>query len=325
MYTKKLEYLKSRFNQNYLYSGLILKPMHSLPIGTPCVINLSSKKDLNIKIKKEETNKLNDTEQINNYFSSYNGSANILFLFNIYSDSADFIITDAKMNKIYYIDDKPLIYDSYSSMLLESSRKSTINDDILEQLKDQLNNNRFVNYVFEDVKLSNVNNVILNIKKIINILDRNYSNNASFYQYTRTGSRILIDTVSISFYKIKDVIPVFNYKKSDGMCMEIMLTNSDLKGESLIGQNYSMIYRFLFGKYKENIFSIDGELINRPNEASISHTTVELYKLLKKSVPKDTKTIKNEPKKEVEKETKTKKMSKKHANVTKQDLFDLLQ
>jgi hypothetical protein len=311
MYIKKLEYLQQRFRQNHLYSGLILRSINSLPIGTPCLIDLNNKDALYKKMKKEKAVEPNNIEEINNCFRSETSSANIVFLFNIYSDSSDFITASTKINKVYYIDDKPLIYDSYSSTLLESLRKDTISDNILEQLKDQLDNNRFINYVFEDIKLSNVDNAISNIKRIINVLDKNYSNNIAFYQHPYDGSRVLIDTISISFYKIKDVIPVFNYKKLDGICMEIMLTNSDLKGESLIKQGYSMTYRFLFGKYKENIFSIDGESVKRPNDILIAKTLVTLCQFLKKSVPRDTKNSSKQPvKKEPKKVTKTKKNDK---------------
>ena len=194
--------------------------------------------------------------------------------------------------------------------MLESSRKDAIGDNILEQLKDQLDNNRFINYVFEDVKSSNIDNITLNIGKIVNILksDKNYPNNISFYQYNRDGSRVLIDTVSISFYKIKDVIPVFNYKKLDGICMEITLINSDLKNESLMKQGYSMIYRFLFTKYKENIFFIDGQSIKRPNDILIKNTLVKLYSILKRSVPKDTKNSSKQSVKKSKRVVKTKKV-----------------
>ena len=310
MYIKKLEYLQQRFKQNYLYSGLILRQTNALPIGTPCMIDLNDKNALGKKIEKEKTEGLNNIEEINNYFRSEAGSANIVFLFNIYNDSSDFITAGIKIDKIYYIDDKPLIYDSYSSTLLESSRKDAIGDNILEQLKDQLDNNRFINYVFEDVKSSNIDNITLNIGKIVNILksDKNYPNNISFYQYNRDGSRVLIDTVSISFYKIKDVIPVFNYKKLDGICMEITLINSDLKNESLMKQGYSMIYRFLFTKYKENIFFIDGQSIKRPNDILIKNTLVKLYSILKRSVPKDTKNSSKQSVKKSKRVVKTKKV-----------------
>jgi hypothetical protein len=304
MYIKKLEYLQQRFKQNYLYSGLILRPTNSLPIGTPCMIDLNSKNALGKRIEKEKIEGLNNIEEINSYFKSEAGSANIVFLFNIYNDSSDFIIAGTKINRVYYIDDKPLIYDSYSSTLLESSRKDAIGDNILEQLEDQLDSNRFINYVFEDVKSSNIDNITLNIGKIVNILELNKNYNTSFYQYNHDGSRVLIDTVSISFYKIKDVIPVFNYKKLDGICMEIMLVNSDLKNESLTKRGYSMTYRFLFAKYKENMFSVDGQSIKRPNDILIKNTLVKLYSILKKSVPKDAKNSSKQSVKKSKKATK---------------------
>ena len=68
MYIRKLEYLQQHFARDYLYSGLILKQIDYLPMGTPCIINLTSKNILNKKIKERKTNGPDDVEERNNYF-----------------------------------------------------------------------------------------------------------------------------------------------------------------------------------------------------------------------------------------------------------------
>jgi len=308
MYIKKLEYLQQNFKQDNLYSGVTMRLLgSSLPIGTPCIINLntsnSKKPAANLKDLHNEDKIIED--KIKSYFKNETASANILFLFNIYCESPDIVIINNKVSKICYIDDKPLIYDSYRSTFSKSSKKDVIDDSIFEQLKDQLKGSRFVNHVFKNVKSSNVNNVISNIDKIVAALVKNYKNTVSFYYYPFSGSRVLIDTVSLSFYKMKDVIPVFNYRKSEGICMEIMMTNSNIKGESLIRKGNSMTYRLLFAKYSENIFSIDGEPVKRPNDTDIATVLASSYRLLKKSTPKDVvksypdQSVKKEPKKAV--------------------------
>jgi len=295
MYIKKLEYLQQIFKQDYLYSGITVKPTKYLPIGTPCVI------DLNVPDNKK-SQKLKELNEVKDYFKNESASVNVIFLFNIYNELPDFSIYNSKISKVCYVNDKPLIYDSCNSTFLKSSKKDIIDDNIFEQLNDQFSNNRFVNYVFEDVKSSNVDNVILNIDKIAESLGKNYLNNVALYQYPFTDSRILTDIVSVSFYKMRDVIPVFNYKKSTGICMDIMLTNSDINGESFIKQDYSITYRLLFAKYSENIFFIDGEPVKRPNDNSIANTLTSLYKLLKKSTPKDI--VKSSSDKSIKKEQK---------------------
>jgi len=302
MYIKKLEYLQQLFNQKYLRSGLTVKSIKSLSIGTPCLIDINKGDNFlretqskRAKERRPETppelidqpELIDPPELIDLYLKRENISANILFLFNTYNEAPDFIISNNKTSKIYYTDDKPLIYDSYSSTLLKSSERNAIVNNIFEQLKDQLTNNRFVNYVFEDIKSSNVNNVIFDVKKIAKMLSKNYQSNTSFYQYVYSGSRVLIDTLSISFYKMRDVIPVFNYKKSDGICMEIMLTNSELKGKLFEKRGYSMVYRFLFARHNENIFFIDGEPIMRPNDIPVTNGVDLICDLLRASTPKD--------------------------------------
>ena len=284
MYVRKLEYLQQRFKQDCLYSGVIVKAVKPLTIGTPCIIdlNVSNNKKLVADLKK-----LSDENRIDDYFHNGTAPANLLFLFNANNEYSDIVISNNKVPRVCRTDDKPLIYDSYSSTLLDSSKESIIGYDILEQVKDQLKNNRFVNYVFENARSSNVNNIISSIEKIVRSLIKDYKNAVSFYYYAFTGARVLIDTVSVSFYEIKDVIPVFNYKKSEGICMEVMMTNSDIKDESIIKEGHSMTYKFLFAKYSENVFSIDGEAVRRPNDSNITDVLSSSYKLLKKFVPID--------------------------------------
>jgi len=67
----------------------------------------------------------------------------------------------------------------------------------------------------------------------------------------------------------------------------------------LVKQGNSMTYRFLFAKYKENIFSIDGESIKRPCDIAVAQALTMLCKFLRKSVPRD---IKSSSKQSVKKE-----------------------
>lgn len=288
MYIKKLEHFQQKFKQDSSYSAVIVRTIKSLPVGTPCIVGL------NVPNRKKSTDKkyigyIGDGDiKVKNYPKRESVFTNVLFLFNTHSGSPDAITCgEIKSPKICYTDDKPLIYDSYSSTFLESSKDDIIDDSIFYQLKEQLNDNRFVNYVFEDVKSSNVNNVTSNINKIVKALVENYKNTISVYYYSFNDSRVLIDTVSLSFYKLKDVIPVFNYRKSEGICMEITMTNSDIKSEHIMRDGYCMTYRFLFAKHKENIFYIDGEFIERPNDVSVQNALSSSYKLLTKSVPVD--------------------------------------
>ena len=285
MYIKKLEYLQQRFKQNNLRSGITTKYVKSIPIGSPCII------DLNVSNhKKHFLDKGEDSEislDMKRPLKDESTQATVLFLFNNNNDYVDIVISNNRLSKICYTDDKPLIYDSYNSILLDSSKENVISNGIFDQIKNQLNNSRFVNYMFEGVKSSNVNNVILNIDKIVTELLMNYKNTTSFYYYPYTDSRVLVDVVSISFYKIRDVIPIFNYRKSEGICMEIMMTNSDVKDNQFVKEGYSMTYRFIFAKYSENIFSIDGEPVKRINDIGVKESIASSYSLLKRSTPKD--------------------------------------
>jgi hypothetical protein len=100
---------------------------------------------------------------------------------------------------------------------------------------------------------------------MVKMLRKSLPNNVCFY-HNNGKCRSLIDTVSISFYKLSDVIAVFDTKRATGVCMEVFMTSSAVKNFTY--PEKSMTWRFLFCKYRDNAFSIDGEKIQRPSDIS---------------------------------------------------------
>jgi len=299
MYIKKLEYFRDCYKEEDLISGLSTKVVACMPVGSPCLVALSQSLCHNSRGSKSKTNvelqellKAGDIGKVHEGLKKFFDSLHILFLFSMNNDNLDHLTASLNSNRFYCVEKRPLIYDTCSSISLEEAGQiahdnSQDNHIFMPQLISQLKEDRFVNYTFNNVSLSNAKDVICDMKSIIASLTAVYPNSVSFYHSPWTGCRALIDTVSISFYKLADVVPIFNRRKSEGLCMEILLTSSEMDKSRIVKSEMSMTYRFLFAKHRENIFSIDGQPIKRAHDYPVSDVAKILYKKLEEYVPND--------------------------------------
>lgn len=333
MYIEKLRYFQNRYKEEELLSGLITQSINGLPVGSPCLAFLfcaprDTKTKSNILAAKKVISETQDLNDINDQLRGLIDNLRLIFLFNVATtispdeattvestssgprlkvkinsmnlDHADF---SGRAPQFYYTGKKPLIYDTHRFISLHEVDRIVDNlKTFPDELNAALNSNRFLNYTYYDIKRSNVDEVIDNIGEIITSLSNSCPNSTSFYcheEHKGRGSRVLVDVVSISFYKLADVVPIFNRKKLGGFCMEIFLTNSELKEKAILEQDKFLTVRFLFTKHRENVFSIDGEPVKRPYDRTIAHTTKVLFRFLKAEVPNDT--IKNNKEKSKQK------------------------
>ena len=299
MYIKKLEYFQDKYKEEDLISAISTKVTAHMPVGSPCLVSLSSASYKNSKSTKAQNKiyvelqkliNMGDIEAVNERLTKILEIINVLFLFSMNGSDNDYLVAQFNSSKVCCIKKKPLIYDAYSSISIEADQivyDESQDSEFIPRVIAQLKEVRFINYTFNNVCLSNIKSMIYNIKNIIDSLDAIYPNSTSFYQSPWAGYRVLFDTVSISFYKLADVVPIFNHKKSEGLSMEIMLTNSEINKSKLVESEISMVFRFIFTKYKENVFSIDGKPIERPHDCSIPTTTKRLYSILKEYAPND--------------------------------------
>jgi hypothetical protein len=135
-----------------------------------------------------------------------------------------------------------------------------------------LQKKRYVTYVMTGASQSNVKGVITMIDALINALNKNYSQSVAF---CTPNIRALVDVVTISFYRMEDMVAVFD-KSKKGIGIEIYLTNSVWKSNEIVEK--SAAYRFLFSKSKENLFTIDGEQIKRSSDMNTG-SAIEILKL----------------------------------------------
>jgi len=312
MYDKRLEYFRKDYfsKEDPLMSGISTAAMGHLLIGSPCIgfisgneclkkpthgENMISLKDIADIIKKGDEVEIRST--IDNHLSHIL----MLFLFNMGTTDLYFATPPIRINQFYYIHKPPLIYDtsSNSNLSITGGLESYIKDveELPALIYEQLKSNRFINYTFHDIKKSNVSGIESNLRKIIKVFSKEYPSRLSYHKYS-TVNRVLIDTMSISFYNLVDVIPIFDYKKAKGVGMDITLTNSEIKLNKIMMKGYSSLFRFIFGKYRENIFTLDGAAIHRPHSQSVDSVIKYICELLKNECPRDKKICKKTAKKD---------------------------
>jgi hypothetical protein len=214
-----------------------------------------------------------DLSKANDILSRSLDQMNVIIPFSIWSDTADYVVHPTNTRRFHIDGSLPIIFDN--GTYTEINRLSDVysNSDISnfpDLLVEKLRNNRFVNYTFLGVSVSNLKYMLEDINSFYNVLTKAYPNHISFFQYPCDRVKVITDIVSVSFYELGDVLPIFDYKRASGICMEVFITNSLIKGQDIISKMKSATYRFVFSKSKENVFTIDGEAICRPHDMSSS-------------------------------------------------------
>jgi len=241
-----------------------------------------------------------DIEEANKLLHFNGAKANIMFPFSFYEDLKDYYIYRMNGNQLYFNGEKPLIFDE--GHILETERLSDIHSkteiqNFVEMVNDSLRSNRYLNYVFNNVATSNKKYMLEDINTIFNSLKKFYPKNVSFFR-TPIGKslRCLIDTISISFYRIEDVIAIFDSRRASGIAVEIFLTNSTHDASNISRDGNTVTYRFLFSKFRENLFTIDGELIRRKYDRDTRDVLLMASSVISRDIPNDEKLKKEKSK-----------------------------
>lgn len=233
-----------------------------------------------------------DRDMVNEILRAYKFKANALFLFNIDEGYKDYNTSKVMSYQIYFDGRPPLIYDEGHHVELERLgdvySKQQLKD-FPEIVNGLLRENRYLNYTFSGVAASNRKYLFEDINAMVNTLRGEYSFNVCFFQtMVRNHLRNLIDTVSISLYRLEDVIPIFDFKRSVGVAVEVFLTASTNTVSEVSVEGTASTHRFLFSSSKENVFSIDGEPISRPFDTNVESGLRRVYHILDHEVPNDT-------------------------------------
>jgi len=222
-------------------------------------------------------------------------------VFSFYQGLHDFHQHTMHGHQVYFDGKKPLIFDKGRRFELERlsdvHEKGDLNN-FSEMIYHSLKENRYINYSFGGVSASNKRYMFEDINIIFSNLKEVFHKNFSFFTSLLSDGtlRALVDTVSISFYRMQDIVAIFDSKKTSGIGAEIFLTNSAHRPVNMEQAETTATYRFLFSKSKENILTIDGELIHRQCNRFTGDALGSALSVINKNVPIDDKSKKNKAK-----------------------------
>lgn len=300
MYSLLREHILSSCSK-YL-AGAITAQQSNMDIGSPCIVDFgrirTSDKETTDKlrdaVKDIFTNGKNIPIALNKLLYDIDDRSDIhipvIHLFPSRTDVNMSYVENRYSSEIHCVRTIALLSDDYKSERLDSLRQLKVDNAKLffENIGKDLDKYRYVNYIVDGICASKVSAIYSDISMVTNSLSYTYPRNTCTY-IRGGGSSTLLDTLSISFYKLSDVIPIFDKKCSDGIAIEILLTNALLTAEDIISNsNNYILVRFLFSKYNDNLFTIDGEKIKRPFQCTINESIeINIDGALTKYTPDD--------------------------------------
>lgn len=133
----------------------------------------------------------------------------------------------------------------------------------LERIVGTLRSERYVNLSANKLSSGSFKVVSQELKRIIGVLSTIFKYNSSVYAFTDC-SRILIDTISISFYRLEDMMTVFSTNKNTGVGFELFAFNS-IEGQNgtFLNSGHCYIAHMIFATDAEGITQVDGEQLER--------------------------------------------------------------
>jgi len=244
-------------------------------------------------------------QKANRIVSSSISKASLFLPFSTYNNTVDYQTCAINARNFHINGRTPLIYDECRHIKIQrlsdthhASEISSFPDVLSEALKEY----RYVNYTFTDIAKSNTKYILEDLNTIYNALIKSHQHRVSIFQFPHDRLNNILDVLSISFYQMADVIPIFDSRRSEGICMELFMTNSRTTGDNLMYEHNTATFRFMFAKSRENLYSIDGEAIKRGCDMSAADALSRAAHMISQEVPNDKDTKKLSKSKRVMKE-----------------------
>jgi len=194
-------------------------------------------------------------------------------------------------NQIYCTKVTPIIQDKFKSVSVEKF-SDIITPKAMPKLPDKitkaLKKYRYLNYELKGITTSKVNKVLDGLTNMAKSLTGKYQHSMCIYSYGNT-QETLVDLISISFHRMSDVMPIFDYRRASGIAVEILFTNSmyDIN-HFRHNVGYYVDIRLVFSRHRDNLFTIDGEHITRTFQCGIFDAIGDkIQHILKNYTPDD--------------------------------------
>jgi len=290
MYLELKKYLVESMSKNIV--SAIVSGRAKGEIGMPCILDfdrISGYEGLNIVIDDMFKDGIPTINKLNYLTHEYAFSIVVTYPFPTLIGVPPGNKAEENSSSFHCIDTAPIVCDTFISSTIDSAKKimpTKKKGTLISKLNELLEDNRYVNYVIKNINSSNLNTIIDDLCVLSSELGKTYKHNMCVYMYNNC-KKALLDTASISFYKLKDVMPVFDNNRSRGVAMDILLTNSILTGNSITSGG-CINMRMLFSEYKDNLLTIDGEKVMRQTAFNTRESiTDQLLPLLQMSTPND--------------------------------------
>jgi hypothetical protein len=184
--------------------------------------------------------------------------------------------TRTRPNNVLYNSNVPFIKYNKNHLRYENYSKVFNIENIIKKLEDK----RSITYIF-DVDSNNYKNMVDKLYEYVENIQDKIKNNLSFYSFGN-AERTLINTISISFARIEDYIPVF--EKIDGLIVEIFAANSNNKVNSDKSYNCWLSQTIFTTEKIEKLFRIDGSDVAWFYKGNIRNEISRLYRILRSNV-----------------------------------------
>lgn len=181
---------------------------------------------------------------------------------------------------------KPLIWDNGYICEVESILGILGNRNIIDQVQELLRSYRYVTYSINKPTKNKIAEIMKELSFVISLLAKSFPANKCYSAVDYNEAYLLMDGLAVTFYKLSDVIAIYDYKRINGVAVDIYACSNQINQINDM-PGAVMLYRFIFNADKENLFSIDGETISRWGERTIpiSDAVSRINTFLNKNTP----------------------------------------
>lgn len=194
--------------------------------------------------------------------------------------STDFLVDLSSISLLYLLFDKPpLLLDPAGKTIYSQNLERELatylhfgstKKELDSAISSFLEKNRFLSINFRIENNQDGMSFFHILAKFMDMCSKVFHSCVHKSICTSTITPFLIDAVTINVYAIPDVVSVFSYKHaSNGFVLEIILSNSKFQTAVFEDSTAVILYRFIFARYQEGVFEVDGEPI------IYSNTTVD--------------------------------------------------
>lgn len=289
MYKNVLSFYTKQYKEDHVLSGNLRISNAGMPVGTPSMICLKGVNELHKIQQMIKDGKLLTLMSFMEDCSQSIGELIIPFPLAGSMGSPLLIRGACKLGQFCVNNKKPIIFDTNRSMEVVNSMSDIklFARDLRSWLSHTLYNldsYRSINVTIKDISSQTNDVVSKDLKSIMSVLSKRYRHNV-VVGCDGSADRTLVDVVSLSFYKISDVIPIFS-RNSDGVVLEVLLTNSASNiNDQLSNSRTYVILRVAFSDSAENLLEIDGEAVKWPNRLGLGDALSHLREVLSRNVP----------------------------------------